>query len=180
MKCDIRKWLFPAVMLLLSCLPVWAEERPAPPVQIPSKPNLRALAAPSGYIFAGTVKAVERVEPRNRGSVGVARITFHVDTGYRGVSSGQTLSIKEWAGLWQNGDRYRAGERVMLFLYPPSKLGLTSPVPNGRMPVDARGRIIMPSALHPPGISPERGQLPPGLRINLQDFGRAVREAERE
>lgn len=179
MKCDIRKWLFPAWMFLL-CLPAWAERLPAPSEPIPSKPNLHALAAPSGYIFAGTVKAVERVKPRNHGSVGVVRITFFVDTGYRGVSSGQTLSINEWAGLWQNGDRYRAGERVMLFLYPPSKLGLTSPVPNGRMPVDARGRIIMPSAIHPSGISPRRGELQSGWRINLQDFGRALREAERE
>jgi hypothetical protein len=179
MKCDIWKWLFPAWMLLF-CLPIWAEERPAPPLQIPSSPKLRDLTAPSGYIFAGTVKAVERVKPHSLNRVGVVRITFYVDTGYRGVSSGQTFSINEWAGLWQSGDRYRAGERVMLFLYPPSKLGLTSPVPNGRMPVDARGRIVMPSALHPSGISPGRGQLPPGLRINLQDFGRALREAERE
>jgi hypothetical protein len=40
--------------------------------------------------------------------------------------------VREWAGLWEAGERYRAGERVLLYLYPPSKLGLTSPV-GGRL-----------------------------------------------
>jgi hypothetical protein len=55
------------------------------------------------------------------------------------------LTIHEWAGLWDRGERYRVGERVMLFLYSPSKLGLTSPVAGamGRFVVDAQGRILM-------------------------------------
>ena len=63
----------------------------------------------------------------------------------RGTSAGQSLTIHEWAGLWISGERYRVGERVLLFLYSPSKLGLTSPVAGGigKFSVDAQGRIVM-------------------------------------
>jgi hypothetical protein len=55
------------------------------------------------------------------------------------------LTIREWAGLWSSGDRYRKGERLLLFLYRPSKLGLTSLVGEtlGRFPVDSAGNIIL-------------------------------------
>ncbi len=63
----------------------------------------------------------------------------------RGVRTGQTLAIREWAGLWESGERYRRGERVLLFLYPPSKLGLTSPVagPLGRFRIGPDGHIVV-------------------------------------
>lgn len=178
MRSAIRKFVLPGLVLLF-LLPVSAEERLAQP-QTPQAPDLHALAAPSGYIFAGTVQAIERVKPHRKDSLGVMRITFHIDKGYRGVRTGQTFSIHEWAGLWESGERYRPGERVMLFLYPPSKLGLTSPVPNGRFPVDSGGQVVVPSA-RPPSIPlPTHGQQPPGLRINPQDFGLALRRAEQE
>ena len=58
------------------------------------------------------------------------------------------MTIREWAGLWNTGERYETGERVLLFLYPKSKLGLTSPVGGklGRYAVDAAGRVLIDSA----------------------------------
>ncbi len=38
----------------------------------------------------------------------------------RGTAPGQSLTIHEWAGLWLSGERYRVGERVLLFLYSPA------------------------------------------------------------
>lgn len=63
----------------------------------------------------------------------------------RGTSAGEILTIQEWAGRWAGGERYRIGERVLLFLYAPSKLGLTSTVAGamGRFAVDSQGRIVM-------------------------------------
>ncbi|MGA7930571.1 MAG: hypothetical protein WCA20_31815 [Candidatus Sulfotelmatobacter sp.] len=60
----------------------------------------------------------------------------------RGTSPGQSLTIQEWAGLWTSGERDRVGERVLLFLYSPSKSGLTSPVAGamGRFAMDSQGR----------------------------------------
>ena len=73
------------------------------------------------------------------------QITFRVEQAIRGVRNGQVLAIREWAGLWNSGDRYRPGERLLLFLYKPSKFGLTSPVggPMGRFPVDSGGNVIL-------------------------------------
>ena len=97
------------------------------PPDLPRLSHVRPLTKNSGYIFAGTVKSVERVAPKGNG-VATVQITFHVEQAMRGARAGQMLTIREWAGLWESGERYRPGERVLLFLYPPSKLGLTSPV----------------------------------------------------
>ncbi|GAC1428679.1 MAG: hypothetical protein NVS1B11_11280 [Terriglobales bacterium] len=42
-------------------------------------------------------------------------------------------------------DRYFVGERLLLFLYPPSKLGLTSPVGGslGRFNLDSAGNVAL-------------------------------------
>ncbi|MGA8618051.1 MAG: hypothetical protein WB660_05965 [Candidatus Sulfotelmatobacter sp.] len=63
----------------------------------------------------------------------------------RGASIGEKLTIHEWAGLWTRGERYRVGERVLLFLYSPSRLGLTSPVAGaiGRFAIDSEGKIVL-------------------------------------
>lgn len=139
-----------ALILVPVSLPLVAEQptRPVVPVAIlpgsarPQRP--RPLTQSSGYIFAGTVKSVERIAPKGNG-VATVQINFHVDQGLRGVRTGQTLTIHEWAGLWESGESYHPGERVLLFLYPPSKLGLTSPVrgPLGRFKIGPDGQVAL-------------------------------------
>ena len=110
-------------------------------------------------IFSGTVTGIEHRAGRYR--VGDydghlendypenVVITFHVENAIRGVNPGEYLTIRQWMGVWSSGQRYRVGERLLLFLYPPSKLGLTSCVGGGlgRFDVDPRGRVWL-SALH--------------------------------
>jgi hypothetical protein len=110
--------------------------------------SLRLLTRNSGYIFDGTVLSVERVAETEPGGVWAVQITFRVEQAIRGVRNGQVLTVREWAGLWNSGARYRSGERLLLFLYPPSKLGLTSPVggPLGRFAVDRGGNVIFDNA----------------------------------
>jgi len=97
----------------------------------------------AGMIFSGHVTAV------GRGSGPAApastTVSFQVEQAIRGVSAGQTLTIREWAGLWNSGERYHIGEHVFLFLYPPSKLGLTSPVAGnmGRFAVNSKGMVVL-------------------------------------
>ncbi|HEY1464916.1 MAG TPA: hypothetical protein VGF44_15980 [Terriglobales bacterium] len=91
-------------------------------------PPLSQVINNSGYIFQGTVTQVQWLPPRNPQDVATVQITFRVVQGIRGVRQGQTFSIREWAGLWDSNDRYQIGQNVVLFLYRPSKLGLTSPV----------------------------------------------------
>src|SRR5262249_17838675 len=110
--------------------------------------TLQQLTQKAGYIFSGTVLSVERTPPKTQHEVATVQITFRVEQAVRGVSSRQILTIHEWAGLWDSGDRYRRGEQVFLFLYQPSRLGLTSPVNGnyGRFKLDSNGRIMLNAA----------------------------------
>jgi hypothetical protein len=76
------------------------------------------------------------------------QVTLRVDQPIRGVQAHQSVTIREWIGLWTDGDRYRPGQRILLFLYGPSKLGLTSPVAGsfGRFDIDDNGEIVLEAA----------------------------------
>ena len=176
------KLLVAALMLILACSGTAAERLEDPPA--PVIPNLPTLSRSSGYIFSGTVVKIERIAPRRRNDVAVMRVVFHVDSAMRGVRRGQKLVIREWAGLWQSGERYRPGERVMLFLYPPSKLGLTSPVGGamGRFRINPNGRIVVPRGPHRPRSPriPAIGR-PWGTNlVSLQELARALRRVSEE
>jgi hypothetical protein len=147
------------ISLLAVCYPMAAEELAGTGTLRPEAPYLHPIIRPAGYIFAGTVQSVTKISPLTS-SVATVQISFHVDEAFRGVRTGQTLSIREWAGLWNSGERYRPGERVLLFLYPASKLGLTSPVGGamGRFAVSSKGRVIVP---------PGRVEFPPKSRGSL-------------
>lgn len=131
-------------------------------------------------IFSGTVTRIERRPANSAQSLATISITFHIDSALRGARLGQNLTISQWIGLWSTGQRYRIGERVFLFLYPPSKLGLTSSVagPMGRFQVDPGGRVLL-SAQH---LSAFRTDPVLGgkSRLLLSDFAWAVRHASEE
>jgi hypothetical protein len=150
--------------------------------------RLRPLASKSGYIFAGTVTSIAVAEPHNAKDIPTVRITFHVNEGVRGVRTGQTLIIREWMGAWENGQRYRVGEKAFLFLYSPSKLGLTSAVGGGqgRFSINRTGGVGVSPVLLPvgPQNGPQNGpqkpvyeRVPGRISIPLRDFERAVRLA---
>jgi hypothetical protein len=156
--------------------------------------SLRLLTRNSGYIFDGTVMSVERVAEADAGSLGAVQITFRVEQAIRGVRNGQLLTISEWAGLWNSGERYRTGERLLLFLCGPSKLGLTSPVggPLGRFAVDLGGNVILDNArlaalslgqTSPSQTPPEpasRAKLTGQSRMNTRALTLAIQRMARE
>ncbi len=146
--------------------------------------NLRILNRNSGCIFVGTVLSVERVAPTEASGVATVQITFQVEQWIRGSQDGQVLAIREWAGLWNSGERYRRGERLLLFLYAPSKLGLTSPVggPLGRFPVDSGGNVVLDDgrfsslALAPPA----RARLPGKNSVKARALALAIARSDAE
>ncbi|HZQ20113.1 MAG TPA: hypothetical protein VFA90_15450 [Terriglobales bacterium] len=142
--------------------------RPTPPITL--KPVLYPILGNSQRIFAGTVLQVLHLNPSPASTLASTSIRFRVDEAIRGVRQGQIVEIREWAGLWQSGERYRPGERVLLFLYPPSKLGLTSPVGHraGRFPLDKNGRVLLR----------QTGSLP--RPVELRRVVAAIRGAEQE
>jgi len=172
------------IMLTPICRRVLAEDvfRGARLPISPDRVKPHALMRNSGYIFAGTVVRVERTAAaKNR--VAAIQVTFHVEKALRGVHTGQMLVIREWPGLWQAGERYRPGERVMLFLYPPSKLGLTSPVgaAMGRFQVDQDGRIpVEPGRIQAGMPLPRHAKIPEQTRITPAQLLRTLRRSDEE
>jgi len=149
----------------------------SPPVTIGFPVIVRA----AGTIFSGTVRAIARRPATHGQEVETVAMTFHVENAIRGAVPGEDLTISEWIGLWSGGgQRYRAGEHVLLFLYPASKLGLTSCVAGGmgRFTVDPRGRVLL-SARH---VSAFRADPALGGRshVRFSDFAAAVRRAGEE
>ena len=93
------------------------------------------------------------------------------------------MTIHEWAGMWTTGERYRLGERLMLFLHAPRKLGLTSPVGGaaGRFAVDQTGRIVLdPVQAQNLKGGPGPVRIDRNRRILLPDFKRAIRRTAEE
>ena len=165
-------------------LPLEVGQPPTPDLRRPIRPpgtiGFPPMVRAAGTIFSGTVTAIGR-RPANHGQgVETVAITFHVENAIRGATPGEDLTISQWIGLWSGGQRYRVGERVLLFLYPPSKLGLTSCVAGamGRFTIDPRGRILL-SAQH---LSAFRADPVLGgkSRVRFSDFALAVRHAGEE
>ncbi len=159
--------------------PIWGS--PHLPVRGPSPiapVSLPHMIRTTGSIFAGTVTTIKCSPVSAKNHVATVAVTFHVDRGIRGATSGQDFTLRQWIGLWSGGQqRYRIGEKVLLFLYPPSKLGLTSWVGGslGHFSFDSWGRVLL-SAEH---ISAFRSDPVLGGKstISLDDFARAVQLA---
>jgi len=138
------------------------------------------FARAAGMIFSGTVTNIERRSADGRQGIETVAITVHVEYAIRGATPGENLTISQWIGLWSSGQRYRVGERLLLFLYPNSKLGLTSCVAGqmGRFTIDRWGRVLL-TAQH---LSAFRTDPVLGgkSRAPLSDFALAVRRAGEE
>lgn len=135
--------------------------------------SLGLLARYSGLIFSGTALRVEHLNSNPASAVATTQITFRVQTAIRRVRPGQVLKIREWDGLWNSGERYQPGERVLLFLFPASRLGLTSPVGGrlGRFRVDDAGRVE---------VQTEFGSGKRPKPIEVRRFAAEIRHAARD
>lgn len=153
---------------------------PRYPVHTPDVNGLNHLVHAAGMIFSGTVLRIEHRAAASGQSVDTVAITFQVENSIRGATPGHRLTISQWSGLWSSGQRYRIGQRVLLFLYPRSKLGLTSVVAGsmGRFDVDQWGYVLL-SSRHLSAL-----QFDPVLggksRVRFGDFASAIRHASGE
>jgi hypothetical protein len=122
-------------------------------------PQWKQLSRRAGMIFAGTVlpapsqtvrtptlttptAAADRVVPGTTPSV---QLRFRVDQAIAGVEQGQILTIHEWAGAASMYRPLHSGQHILIFLYPPSRLGLTSPVGGslGQVALDPSGKNVV-------------------------------------
>jgi hypothetical protein len=145
-------------------------------------PQWKQLSRRAGIIFAGTVltnaaknetksSADDRTALQTIPSV---QITLRVDHAISGVEPGQILTIHEWAGSSSMSmhSPMRSGQRILIFLYPPSRLGLTSPV----------GGLLGQIALDPSGATVSRQERDSGetTRVSIVQLERAIRSAREE
>ena len=101
--------------------------------------GLEEMARRAERIFSGRCVGT-RVEPDPQLGLDVTQVTFAVDRAIKGVA-GRTLTVRVLGASVAPGAtgregfdalRFAPGERVVLFLYADSALGLTSPVGLGQ------------------------------------------------
>jgi hypothetical protein len=162
--------------------PIWIPP-PSPPQRSPIAPGTMIfpqLVRAAGIIFSGRVTSIGRKPSSGGQAAASTTITFQVERAMRGASAGQSLTIHEWAGLWSSGERYRIGERVLLLLFSPGKLGLTSPVSGamGRFAMDSQDRIII--GAQQVAILAANPILRGKTVVSYADFAQAVRHSRGE
>ena len=102
--------------------------------------NLEELTRASDRIFTGNcVKVEELDDPESR--LPVAKYTFRVIEGIKGISK-KEISFKQWRPAVRD-ITFDKGKKYILFLYPNSERGLTSPVGllQGHFQVDTKGLV---------------------------------------
>lgn len=130
----------PALLLsLLLTLPLPATAAEAPPVE------LAAMARRAGVVAAGQIVQVRPGAHPRSPRLGVTFVTLRVSEGFKGTRPGLFTFMQ----VGHAGDvlppaggprfmvipdlpTYRPGEEVLLFLYPATETGLTSPVDGRR------------------------------------------------
>jgi hypothetical protein len=141
-------------------------------------PHWKQLSRRAGLIFGGTVVATPQTVTTQTaatvvpGTVRAVQLRFHVDRAIAGVEPGQILTIREWAGAGAMQRPMRQGQRILIFLYPPSRLGFTSPVGGsmGQVALDPSGKNV--SAL--------TTSAPIGPGVSVDQLERAIRSARNE
>ena len=131
-------------------------------------PQWKLLSQHAGMVFTGTVLAAGPQAVGTDRGVPAIEVNFRVDRPIAGVERGQILTIREWTGAASRHRAMRSGEHILLFLYPVSRLGLTSPVggPLGQITLDGSGVNVAASAVSTP--------------VKVEQLERAIRGARGE
>jgi hypothetical protein len=109
---------------------------------------LEQMTRSAGVIFAGEVISVRRPDgyagSGQDAAEGVVTVEFRVDDAVRGCVGSSVYTLREWAGLWTGGERYRVGQRLLMFLHTPNARGLSSPVHGAEGAIPVRGGGVAP------------------------------------
>ncbi|MFI5102464.1 MAG: hypothetical protein ACHP9V_03730 [Terriglobales bacterium] len=156
-------------------------------------PQWKQISRRAGMIFAGTVlttPASPAAPARTVPAVSPAiQLRFRVDQAIAGVERGQILTIHEWAGAWSMHRPMSKGQHILIFLYPLSRLGLTSPVGGalGQVALDPSGKNVSKDAPRPAATMGLRNaaSAPPRVPIDagsasVVQLERAIRSARNE
>ena len=168
-------------------------------------PQWKQLSRRAGMIFAGTVLTAatqtaiaqtaiaqtvtaQTAVPDRAASAAVpgttpaVQLSFRVDRAIAGVEQGQILTIHEWAGAWSMHRPMSSGQHILIFLYPLSRLGFTSPVGGslGQVALDPSGKIVAKSEQKPPAPIGVRNESANTRSVSVVQLERAIRGARGE
>ena len=101
--------------------------------------NLEEITNASDRIFSGKCLKAEEIQDEN--NLPVIRYTFTVKENIKGVKDDE-ITFKQWQPTARDGG-YEVGKKYILFLFPNSEKGLTSPVgfSQGKFLVETTGII---------------------------------------
>lgn len=182
--CASRRVLIVALACLSNiCLSSFAAAQPSDQViaERVLGPQWRQLSRRAGLIFAGTLLAAEAptaaTDRATPGATRAVQLSFRVDRAIAGVDRGQILTVHEWAGAWSMHRPMSKGEHILIFLYPPSRLGFTSPVGGslGQVALDPRGKNVVERHV----VERNQSRMPVAKASVIQ-LERAIRSAREE
>jgi hypothetical protein len=162
-------------------------------------PQWKQLSRRAGMIFAGTVLSAspltaaahtvttQTAAPDRAVAAGgmamasAVQLSFRVDQAIAGVQQGEVLTIHEWAGAWSMHRPMRSGQHILIFLYPLSRLGFTSPVGGalGQVALDPTGKIVSKSGQRPSAPIGVRDELSPRAPVPADTYSVTVVQLER-
>ena len=157
-------------------------------------PQWKQLSRRAGMIFAGTVlaaaaqtvttqtAATDRAVPAAvPAATPAVQLTFRVDQAIAGVEQGQILTIHEWAGAWSMHRPMLSGQHILIFLYPLSHLGFTSPMGGalGQVALDPSGKIVSKSGQRPSAPIGVRDESSPRSPVSADTHSVSVVQLER-
>ena len=148
-------------------------------------PEWKQLSRRAGMIFAGTVLAAAPqsagTDRAVSGTTPTVQLSFHVDLAIAGVERGQVLTIHEWAGAWCLHRPMSKGQHILIFLYPLSRLGLTSPVAGslGQIALDPSGKYVSKQEVYVRNQISAKGSVDTNT-VSVVQLERAIRRAREE
>ena len=156
-------------------------------------PQWKQLSRRAGMIFAGTVLTAiaptAAPDPAVSETIPAPPLSLRVDQAIAGVERGQVLTVHQWAGAWSMHRPLLRGQRILIFLYPLSRLGLTSPVGGslGQFALDPGGKNVLHHGQNPAPPTLLRSESSPQPRVpvdpgsvSVVQLERAIRSAREE
>ena len=101
--------------------------------------NLEEITNSADRIFTGVCEKIEEIEKDPVSNLTVIKYTFKITESVKGINSDE-ITFNQWKPTTVDAG-YVIGEKYVVFLYPNSRIGLTSPVGfmQGKFLVEKKG-----------------------------------------
>ena len=102
--------------------------------------NLEEITDSANRIFSGTCINREEIQNDSVSNLNVVKYTFSIEESIKGVDNLNQISFKQWKPTTKNAG-FEVNKKYVVFLYPESELGLTSPVgfQQGKFSIEKKG-----------------------------------------